>query len=110
GTEIQMVEVNQNTLIQWHNDRQKQQLSVLLQGTAVPPNVPVSEDPLMDARVLPSVPVPAQYEHERTLPAAMMANSTDTQKYKDFDNITSLEGINMAVSLFSLCMDSCNIE
>ncbi|XP_047210623.1 gastrula zinc finger protein XlCGF57.1-like [Girardinichthys multiradiatus] len=33
----------------------------------------------------------SQYEHERSLPAAMTANSTDTQKNKDFDNITSLE-------------------
>ncbi|MED6249845.1 hypothetical protein ATANTOWER_020645 [Ataeniobius toweri] len=68
GKEIQLVEVNQNTLIQWHNVRQKnEELSVLLQGTAVPPNLPVSEEPLMDARVLPSVPVPAQYEHQYQL-------------------------------------------
>lgn len=33
-TEIQLVVVNQSTLIQWHNNRQKrQELSVLLQGT-----------------------------------------------------------------------------
>ncbi|XP_030285879.1 uncharacterized protein LOC115589227 [Sparus aurata] len=37
GSEIQLVEVNQNTLIQWHNSRQKrQELSVLLQGTVLP--------------------------------------------------------------------------
>ena len=33
GSEIQLVEVNQDTLIQWHNGRQnRQELSVLLQG------------------------------------------------------------------------------
>ncbi|MEQ2316856.1 hypothetical protein AMECASPLE_036719 [Ameca splendens] len=80
GTEIQLVEVNQNTLIQWHNGRQKkQELSVLLQGTAVPPNVPVSEEPLMDARVLPSVPVPAQYEHQYQLPECTAGQAKQRQ-------------------------------
>ncbi|XP_047231562.1 uncharacterized protein LOC124874298 [Girardinichthys multiradiatus] len=80
GTEIQLVEVNQNTLIQWHNGRQKkQELSVLLQGTAVPPNLPVSEEPLMDARVLPSVPVPAQYEHQYQLPECTAGQAKQRQ-------------------------------
>ncbi|MEQ2218875.1 hypothetical protein XENOCAPTIV_009338, partial [Xenoophorus captivus] len=81
GTEIQLVEVNQNTLIQWHNGRQKkQELSVLLQGTAVPPNLPVLEEPLMDARVLPSVPVPAQYERQYQLPECTAGQAKQRQE------------------------------
>ncbi|MEQ2213532.1 hypothetical protein XENOCAPTIV_016610, partial [Xenoophorus captivus] len=80
GTEIQLVEVNQNTLIQWHNGRQKnEELSVLLQGTAVPPHLPVSEEPLMDTRVLPSVPVPAQYEHQYQLPECTAGQAKQRQ-------------------------------
>ena len=50
GSEIQLVEVNQNTLIQLHNSRQKrQELSVLLQGTALTSALPESEEPLQEA-------------------------------------------------------------
>ncbi len=39
GTSMQLVEVNQNTLIQWYKHRQKkQELSVLLQGIQLLPN------------------------------------------------------------------------
>ena len=71
GTEIQLVEVNQNTLIQWHNNRQKnQELSVLLQGSSVPTDLPESAEPLQEARVLPAqlTPAPAQQEHQYRLP------------------------------------------
>ncbi|MEQ2256209.1 hypothetical protein ILYODFUR_022057 [Ilyodon furcidens] len=34
----------------------------------------------------------SQHRDTFSLPAAMTANSTDTHKYKEFDNITSLEG------------------
>ncbi len=41
GTSMQLVEVNQNTLIQWYNNRQKkQELSVLLQGIQLPQTLP----------------------------------------------------------------------
>ncbi|KAM9758030.1 uncharacterized protein ACNS7B_005148 [Menidia menidia] len=69
GTDIQLVEVNQNTLIQWHNSRQKkQELSILLQGTALPPVAPVSEEPLPEPRALPAEPPTAQQEHHYRLP------------------------------------------
>lgn len=69
GSQIQLVEVNQNTLIQWHNSRQKrQELSVLLQGTALHPALPESEEPLQEARLLPAEPRSAQEEHQYQLP------------------------------------------
>ncbi|XP_036943223.1 uncharacterized protein LOC119013024 isoform X5 [Acanthopagrus latus] len=69
GSEIQLVEVNQNTLIQWHNSRQKrQELSVLLQGTVLPPALPESEEPLQEARALPAEPRSARHEHQYHLP------------------------------------------
>lgn len=38
---MQLVEVNQKTLIQWFNNRQKkQELSVLLQGIQLPQHLP----------------------------------------------------------------------
>lgn len=41
GTSMQLVEVNQKTLIQWFNNRQKkQELSVLLQGIQLPQHLP----------------------------------------------------------------------
>lgn len=68
GTELQLVEVNQNTLVQWHNNKQKtQELSVLLQGTALPPALPESVEPLQEARVLPAAPLPPQQEHQYQL-------------------------------------------
>ena len=81
GTAIQLVEVNQNTLIQWHNKRQKrQELSVLLQGTeALPPALPLSNEPLLDARVLPAVLTPAREEHQYRLPESTAGQAQQRQ-------------------------------
>ncbi|CAL8307416.1 unnamed protein product [Merluccius merluccius] len=80
GTEIQLVELNQNTLVQWHNHRQKrQELSVLLQGTALPPAVPESEEPLQEARVLPVAPMPAPQEHQYQLPESTAGQAQQRQ-------------------------------
>ena len=69
GSEIQLVEVNQNTLTQWHNSRQKrQELSVLLQGAVLPPARPESEEPLQEARALPAEPRSARQEHQYHMP------------------------------------------
>ena len=69
-TEIQLVKVNQSTLIQWHNNRLKrQELSVLLQGTDLPEPNQTSEQPLQAPRQLPSAPtVSARQEHQYRLP------------------------------------------
>ena len=69
GSEIQLVEVNQNTLTQWHNSRQKrQELSVLLRGAVLPPALPESEEPLQEARALPAEPRSARQEHQYHMP------------------------------------------
>ncbi|XP_035988143.1 uncharacterized protein LOC110367754 isoform X2 [Fundulus heteroclitus] len=62
GTDIQLVEVTQNSLVQWnHSRQQEQERSGLLQGTAVPPRSGVSKEPLKNA-------VPAQDQHRYQLP------------------------------------------
>lgn len=81
GTEIQLVQVNQNTLIQWHNNRQKKQdLSVVLQGSAFPSALPESEEPLQEARVLPAAPMPARQEHQYRLPESTAGQAQQRQK------------------------------
>ncbi|KAJ8353652.1 hypothetical protein SKAU_G00212190 [Synaphobranchus kaupii] len=69
GTTLQLAAVNQFTLIKWHNEREKQQeLSVLLQGTVLPPPLPEAEDPLQVARTLPAEAVPPRDAHQYELP------------------------------------------
>lgn len=87
GTEIQLVEVNQNTLIQWHNDRQKgQELSrptLLLQATTLPSVLPKSEEPLQEAKVLPAEPIPAQQEHQHQLLESTAGQAPQRQTASD---------------------------
>ncbi|XP_034005921.1 uncharacterized protein LOC117497984 isoform X2 [Trematomus bernacchii] len=81
GTQIQLVQVNQTTIITWHNSRQKkQELSVLLQGTALLPALPESDEPLQAARVLPAVPTPAQHEHQYRLLESTAGQAPQRQK------------------------------
>ncbi|XP_049341399.1 uncharacterized protein LOC125805116 isoform X2 [Astyanax mexicanus] len=69
GTSLQLVEVNQNTLIQWHNSRVKrQELAVLLQGTNLPPRLPEATEPLLEPKTFPAEPVQANQEHQYKLP------------------------------------------
>lgn len=80
GTQLQLVVVNQNTLITWHNKRQKrQELSVVLQGISRPPDLPVSEEPLQEARVLPAVPVPVRQVHQYQLPQSTAGQAQQRQ-------------------------------
>src|SRR4029434_10065750 len=81
GTEMQLVEVNQTTLIQWHNNRQKQvELSVLLQGTDLPPAIPESEEPLQEARLLPAATMPQRQEHQYRLPDSTAGQAKQRQR------------------------------
>ena len=81
GTEMQLVEVNQTTLIQWHNNRQKQvELSVLLQGTDLPPAIPESEEPLQEARLLPAATMPQRQEHQYRLPESTAGQAKQRQR------------------------------
>ncbi|KAL0970157.1 hypothetical protein UPYG_G00238140 [Umbra pygmaea] len=64
STTLQLVEVNQTTLIQWHNRRVKRQdLSVLMQGINLPGSIPVASEPLPPANVRPAV-APPQHQGE----------------------------------------------
>ncbi|XP_056224228.1 uncharacterized protein LOC130163831 [Seriola aureovittata] len=80
GTDIQLFEVNQNTLIQWHNSKSKREgLAVLLQGTALPPALPVSAHPLQEARVLLDEPMQAKEEHLYRLPTSTAGQAQQRQ-------------------------------
>lgn len=64
NTNLQLVEVNQTTLVQWHNNRvRRQDLSVLLQGINLPSPLPVAAEPLPPASVRPASP-PSQSRRE----------------------------------------------
>ncbi|CAM4560459.1 unnamed protein product [Leuciscus chuanchicus] len=55
NTNLQLVEVNQATLVQWHNEKiRRQDLSVLLQGINLPAPLPVASEPLPPASVRPA--------------------------------------------------------
>ncbi|XP_022061604.2 uncharacterized protein LOC110959137 [Acanthochromis polyacanthus] len=61
-TTLQLVEVNQTTLIQWHNQRLKgQEVSVLLQGLQLPEARPVAGEPLLPAKKQSAFPL--QHHH-----------------------------------------------
>ncbi|XP_029688557.1 uncharacterized protein [Takifugu rubripes] len=62
-TTLQLVVVNQTTLMQWYNQRLKgKEVSVLLQGVQLPVARPVAADPLPFAKTKPiSLP---QYQHQ----------------------------------------------
>ncbi|TWW80473.1 hypothetical protein D4764_01G0002880 [Takifugu flavidus] len=84
-TDIQLVEVNQNTLIQWHNRRQKGlELSVRLQGIVLPTALPVSTQPLQEARVLPAEPMQAREELQYHLPHSTTGQAQQRAKRKLF--------------------------
>ncbi|KAL1246791.1 hypothetical protein QQF64_034837, partial [Cirrhinus molitorella] len=69
GTSMQLVEVNQNTLVQWHNNRQKkQELSVLLQGIQLPQPLPEAQEPLQVAKQLRTEPQQPGELHQYVLP------------------------------------------
>ncbi|CAB1460701.1 unnamed protein product [Pleuronectes platessa] len=58
-TTLQLFEVNQTTLIQWHNKRLKRQdCSILLQGVNLPPAIPIAPVPLPPMRSRPTAAPP----------------------------------------------------
>ena len=52
---------------------------MVLQGISLPPALPVSEEPLQEARVLPAVPVPARQEHQYQLPQSTAGQAQQRQ-------------------------------
>ncbi|XP_067283577.1 uncharacterized protein [Pseudorasbora parva] len=80
GTSIQLVEVNQNTLIQWYNNRQKkQELSVLLQGIQLPQPLHVAQEPLQVAKRLRTEPEQPGEQHQFKLPESTAGQAKQRQ-------------------------------
>ena len=64
-TTLQPFEVNQTTVIQWHNKRLKgQEVGLLLKGMQLPVARPLAGDPLLPANVQPVVPVQHHHPHQ----------------------------------------------
>ncbi|XP_073689484.1 uncharacterized protein [Garra rufa] len=80
GTSLQLVEVNQNTLIQWHNNRQKkQELSVLLQGIQLPQSLPEAQEPLQAAKRLRTETEQPAEQHQYKLPESTAGQAKQRQ-------------------------------
>lgn len=79
-TSLQLVEVNQSTLIQWHNNRVKrQELSVLLQGTTLPQQIIEATEPLQEARAIPEQTGQPRHEHQYRLPESTAGQAKQRQ-------------------------------
>ncbi len=80
GTSMQLVEVNQNTLIQWYNNRQKkQELSVLLQGIQLPQTLPEAQEPLQAAKRPRTEPEQPAEQHQYKLPESTAGQAKQRQ-------------------------------
>lgn len=77
NTTLQLVEVNQTPLVQWHNNRvRRQDLSVLLQGINVPAPLPVAAEPLPPASVrLASPSQSRREEHTYNMPQSTVGRA-----------------------------------
>ncbi|XP_053301817.1 uncharacterized protein LOC128460597 [Pleuronectes platessa] len=79
---LQLFEVNQTTLIQWHNKRLKRQdCSILLQGVNLPPAIPIAPVPLppMQSHPTAAPPHPGAY-HQYHLPESTVGKAVDKRK------------------------------
>ncbi len=77
---MQLVEVNQNTLIQWYNNRQKkQELSVLLQGIQLPQTLPEAQEPLQAAKRPRTEPEQPAEQHQYKLPESTAGQAKQRQ-------------------------------
>ncbi|XP_057214898.1 uncharacterized protein LOC130569327 [Triplophysa rosa] len=73
GTSMQLVEVNQNTLIQWHNNRQREQ--ELLE----PEEAPEAQEPLQGAKQLRTEPHQPAEQHQYKLPESTAGQAKQRQ-------------------------------
>ncbi|XP_047242400.1 uncharacterized protein LOC124880974 [Girardinichthys multiradiatus] len=68
-TTLQLVTVNQTTLIQWHNKRFKaQDVAILMQGLVLPQEQPIASEPLLPVNARPTQLTPHKHEHTYNLP------------------------------------------
>lgn len=82
STTLQLFEINQTTLTQWHNKRLKRQdTGVLLQGVNLPVSVPVAARPLPLVQVRPpTVPPRPGPHHHYHLPESTVGQAVDRRK------------------------------
>ncbi|XP_059182350.1 uncharacterized protein LOC131961095 [Centropristis striata] len=82
STTLQLFDVNQTTLTQWHNKRLKRQdSSILLQGVNLPDSVPVAARPLPLVQVRPpAVPPRPGPQHQYNLPQSTVGQAVDKRK------------------------------
>ncbi|XP_047191158.1 uncharacterized protein LOC124850755 [Scophthalmus maximus] len=82
GTTLQLFDVNQTTLIQWHNKRLKRQDSnILLQGVNLPPAIPVARAPLPPVQIRPAVaPLQPGPQHQYHLPPSTAGQAVVKRK------------------------------
>ncbi|MEQ2282008.1 hypothetical protein AMECASPLE_036129 [Ameca splendens] len=68
-TTLQLVTVNQTTLIQWHNKRFKaHDVAILMQGLVLPQQRPIASEPLFPVNARPTQLTPRKDEHTYNLP------------------------------------------
>ncbi|MCJ8732679.1 hypothetical protein PDJAM_G00214140 [Pangasius djambal] len=76
STNLQLVEVNQTTLVQWHNERvRRQDLTLLLQGMDLHDPLPVAAEPLQSASARPAARARACVQ-----PAAQHSRASQTEE------------------------------
>lgn len=79
---LQLFDVNQTTLIQWHNKRLKrQECNILLQGVNLPASIPVASVPLPPVQVRPTTAPPQPGpQHQYHLPQSTAGQAVDKRK------------------------------
>ncbi|KAM9495307.1 uncharacterized protein Hap1MRO34_017081 isoform 2-T2 [Clarias gariepinus] len=82
STTLQLPDVNQTTLIQWHNKRLKRQdFGILLQGVNLPPSIPVAPVPLPPVRTRPTAATPQPGpQHQYHLPVSTVGQAVVKRK------------------------------
>lgn len=82
STTLQLFDVNQTTLIQWHNKRLKrQECSILLQGVNLPASIPVAPVPLPPVQVRPTAAPPQPGpQHQYHLPQSTAGQAVVKRK------------------------------
>ena len=96
STSLQLVEVNQTTLIQWHNKRvARQDVSLLCQGVDLPAPIPVATEALPAAIVRPAIaPQQPGVEHKYNLPEST-AGRAKTNKRKPTATATAVPAVSV---------------
>ncbi|KAJ8340737.1 hypothetical protein SKAU_G00353700 [Synaphobranchus kaupii] len=82
STTLQLFDVNQTTLIHWHNKRLKrQECSILLQGVNLPAAIPVAPEPLPPVLVRPTAAPPQPSpQHQYHLPQSTAGQAVVKRK------------------------------